>query len=325
MHIRRWPLHPIPVEGEAITSWIRRIANEYGIGWDVLLHRTFGWPDTPYVDADLQIPQRVIQRLSTKTGVPAPNIRLMTLGGQWERLLSVADGSIEKGYLSRYEILSASAAPRLHFERGWKPWQPDRRVFFACRACVAEYGAGFYRLIWRLPILRSCPIHGMMLERAAFIGYETKWIDKPEIADRAVRTMDALTWQGWTQGFVNLKHQRVSVAEWLCMLRCLIEEICFKDHRERSWRDWSAEGMPIEIPFFPNDIFERMEMREIKKILEAVAYVLERIQHHKMRASGKHAKMLMSSGRVTAGNRLEAALRFCYASRSEIDRNHKSE
>jgi hypothetical protein len=320
MHVRRWPLHPVPVEGEAITSWIRRIANEYGIGWDILLHRTFGWPGTPYVDADSEIPQRVVQGLSVKTGIPASNIRLMTLPGQWERLLSVTTAPTAEEYLSRYEMLSASEAPPSHFERGWKPWQSDRWIFFACRACVAENGTGFYRLIWRLPILRSCPIHGMMLERAAFIGYETRWLDKPEIADRAIRTMDALTWQGWTQGFVNLKHRCISVAEWLCILRCLIEEICFKDHRKRSWRDWSAEGIPIEIPFFPNDIFERMEMREVKKILEAVAYVLERIQHHKMRALGKHAKMLMSPGRAAVGNRLEAALRFCYAYSSGVDR-----
>jgi hypothetical protein len=150
-----------------------------------------------------------------------------------------------------------------------------------------------------------------------FSNEETKWPDKPKMATHAIRMMDALTWQGWTQGYVDLKRQRVSVAEWLCMLRCLIEETCFKMHRERSWSDWYGEIKLIETPLFPYEVFECMEMREMKRILEAVAYVLAHIQHRQMRASGKHAQILVPS--ATAWDRLEAAARFCHASPIDLD------
>ncbi|QRN55589.1 TniQ family protein [Dyella caseinilytica] len=316
MHARRWPLHPLPLEGEAITSWIVRIARQYGTEWDVLLHRTFGWPDTTYVDADTQIPHWVIRGLSAKTGVPASDIRLMTLAGQWDRLLTDTTVPTPKEYLSRYEILFSDETQKPHHYNGWQPWRPDRWILFACRECVAENGEGFYRLIWRLPMLRSCPIHGQLLERAVFSGEETRWVDGPQLATPAIRLMDALTWQGWTQGYVDLKRRRVSVAEWLCMLRCLIEETCFK-HHERGWSDWFDETESIEIPFFPCDVFEHMEMREVKRVLEAVAYVLARIQHHQMRTSGKHAQILVPP--ASAWDRLEAAARFCHASSIDLD------
>lgn len=33
----RWPVHPPPVIGEALTSWLRRIATEYHLSVDDLI------------------------------------------------------------------------------------------------------------------------------------------------------------------------------------------------------------------------------------------------------------------------------------------------
>ena len=41
---RRWPLHPPPGEGEALTSWLSRLAEVYGMSVEDLLRHSLAAP-----------------------------------------------------------------------------------------------------------------------------------------------------------------------------------------------------------------------------------------------------------------------------------------
>ncbi|MDV8015512.1 TniQ family protein [Rhodococcus sp. IEGM 1241] len=76
----RWPVHPAPIPGEALTSWLARIAHKYGISVDILasdLGYAIGRDD----DLDLAPPAGFAEKVADRTGVAVADIRAMTISG----------------------------------------------------------------------------------------------------------------------------------------------------------------------------------------------------------------------------------------------------
>ena len=46
----RWPLHPFPKEGEALSSWLWRVANRYKMNMPDLLLYDLGYTDINNLD-----------------------------------------------------------------------------------------------------------------------------------------------------------------------------------------------------------------------------------------------------------------------------------
>lgn len=83
---RRWPLHPRPGPGEALSSWLERTAQLYGLSVKDLVRHNLGpastlLEDPDPVELDWDPPAAVLAALAERTGVPVGELRRMTLGG----------------------------------------------------------------------------------------------------------------------------------------------------------------------------------------------------------------------------------------------------
>lgn len=77
---RRWPVHPAPAPGEALSSWLRRIASRYGADLDDLVSDLGYWPGGA-ADLDMCPPDGFARELSGRTGVDVQHIQRMSLSG----------------------------------------------------------------------------------------------------------------------------------------------------------------------------------------------------------------------------------------------------
>jgi hypothetical protein len=74
---RRWPLHPQPGDWEDLETWVRRIAEIYGVSYDAFLLNALGHTGRGARDLD-QAPAVVLAKLSVGTGVPIERLLDMT-------------------------------------------------------------------------------------------------------------------------------------------------------------------------------------------------------------------------------------------------------
>jgi hypothetical protein len=77
---RRWPLHPPPCPGEALTSWLGRLAALYGMPASHLLRHHIGEAsallDRPEADdLDFDPPAEILEALAERTGTELGVVR----------------------------------------------------------------------------------------------------------------------------------------------------------------------------------------------------------------------------------------------------------
>jgi hypothetical protein len=85
--IRRWPLHPRPSEWEDLETWVRRIAEVYGVSYDAFLLNALDHTGRGARDLN-QAPADVIARLSVGTGISIERLQGMTSSRVMARLVS---------------------------------------------------------------------------------------------------------------------------------------------------------------------------------------------------------------------------------------------
>jgi colicin import membrane protein len=79
---RRWPVHPAPIDGETLSSWLHRIAACYSTDLNVLgddLGFTLRW--RPPEDIDAAATAGMIDVLTERTGVTPDRLRQMSVAG----------------------------------------------------------------------------------------------------------------------------------------------------------------------------------------------------------------------------------------------------
>jgi len=91
---RRWPLHPQPREWEGLETWVRRIAEAHGVGYDTFLHHAPGRTGRGARDLD-HLDDRALERLSAGTGVPIEQLRAMQTGSAMARVTERIQGWLE--------------------------------------------------------------------------------------------------------------------------------------------------------------------------------------------------------------------------------------
>ncbi|MEU7004299.1 TniQ family protein [Nonomuraea sp. NPDC046570] len=82
--VRRWPVHPEPGPGEALTSWLGRLAGLYGLSVEQLLPHNLGSASARFdrgADLDYQTPTIIVHALAERTGVAMSRLRRMTIAG----------------------------------------------------------------------------------------------------------------------------------------------------------------------------------------------------------------------------------------------------
>ena len=74
---RRWPLHPQPTDWEDLETWVRRIAEMYGVSYDAFLFNALGHTGRGARDLD-QASAGVFAKLLAGTGIPIERLLAMT-------------------------------------------------------------------------------------------------------------------------------------------------------------------------------------------------------------------------------------------------------
>ncbi len=225
-----WPIVPPPLPGEALTSWLLRIAGVYGLLTAELLgarHRLIGgWPlagAAPKADD--------LRWLSDKTGHPPEAIRAMTPASLVPALLdglAFPQATLERA-IGRHALLTVPGQWAVRQEA--MPWiDPSWIGRWACVGCLEEAPVPYRRLHWDFPWMLTCPRHGTFLRRT-LVWPGKGWTPAgPPVArrgpDGSLLRLDALTREAITRGSVALTHTTLVGGSWVRLLRAALEEVC---------------------------------------------------------------------------------------------------
>ncbi len=217
-----WPVHPSPLDAECLSSWLRRTAMIYGLTVKELVRHGLDSGQWRRHWLDIDPPDRFLHAIAARTRVPFETIKRTTVG--WARPFLFA--FFDRKYYYQNSVLLARPKPTQYCLNNWILRQESARTLTACRVCLQTYPDAGILLPWRLRILTSCPIHGIMLEsmriKEAFVECLK---DTVEVAPESVRSLDLLTWSAFTTGYVNLPAGVVHASVWFRLLRTILEEL----------------------------------------------------------------------------------------------------
>ena len=303
----RWPLHPAATPGEALSSWLRRIADQYGISIEVLAF-DIGYSLDHDTDLDLTPPVGFIEQLAVRTGVHADTIRAMSLKGFVPWLLDDLEPDPEAftTYTRQLSILLPHGQ-RADREVGpWRPWIPAKPYpqLRTCPTCMAESSRPHsYQLMWSLPLMLTCPVHHCLLETHEgtrwyyFQRQEQSLVPRP--ANTAIRVMDARTWQALTTGQVDLPRRRVHAGIWFRLLRTLIDELgatlTESGAAHRLMREvWYRTGQPVRAGQLHWRPYEKLSLDNQHHTLQAAATAIQLLENETLTGQGNQAPLFLT-------------------------------
>ena len=200
----RWPVHPPPQSGEALSSWLIRVAASYGLQLEDLIAYNLGAAsldigkrDEALLDRDP--PAGVLLALHERTGVPLHQIERMTIGGWMPWLLDTFDPTEPDAFATFVRqdsvLLPAGEIPSRPVGV-WLAWLPPVPLRRACPSCRQQPECGF-TLMSQLPLMLSCPQHGCRLEFSfgtlgTFVGWNDHAIGYLADATEARPVADAV-------------------------------------------------------------------------------------------------------------------------------------
>ena len=312
---RRLPLQPQPRPGEALTSWLGRLAAIYGLPVRQLLRHNLGavsalLDDAAVGDLDWDPPLALLEALAERTGTEPGELRLMTVGGWVPWLADTLDA--ERGpeafstYVRQDSVLLCPGEAGANVVGRWLPWLPAERTNRrtarrVCPACAADPGHAT-PLTATIPLMLSCPKHCCRLEAEGDIILASAMGQPPprRAASGHLLALDRLTWEGMTTGTVTLPRRPVHVGVWLRMLRTLLDEVSISTSRvrqrsvtalEQIWdaTEWSPRaGLNVWRPY------EALGAQRQQAMLEAAACALDLIQAGKITTCGALGHLLTS-------------------------------
>jgi hypothetical protein len=227
---QRWPLHPAPKEGEALLSWLHRVADCYQMDVRELLEHDLGHGQID--DLDIAPPLPLLIALAQRSGIELDRLRCMSFAGWTPWLLDSLDDAVPSAletYVFQLSVLLPKGCRKTRSMTSWRAWLPLRPRRRACPRCIHDSTERALPLMWQLPLLLSCPTHGCWLETywggpGQFMGWENVSCE-PRFASAPISAMDRRTWQAFTTGYVELPRRRVHAGLWFRLLRTLLDEL----------------------------------------------------------------------------------------------------
>ncbi|MCB8748983.1 TniQ family protein [Rhodoferax sp. U2-2l] len=312
----RWPLHPAPSEGEALSSWLNRVALCYHMEVSELLEHDLGHGQVD--DLDTAPPLALLAMLSQRSGIELDRLRGMSFAGWVPWLLDSLDDQIPDA-LETYAFQLSVLLPKLRRKTrsitSWRAWLPSQSIYRACPLCLNDPGNQAILLAWKLPLMLSCPLHGCWLESywgvpGRFIGWQNADAD-PRTASDAIVAMDRRTWQALTTGYVELPRRRVHAGLWFRLLRTLLDELntplstcgTYAGYLRHVWEDCGhpmRAGQSLWRPYETLDPAVRLQM------LEAAATAINLTESRGISPPGEHAKLFWSEPHTGFTNGLPA-------------------
>lgn len=310
--VLRWPLHPRPGEGEALSCWLERVAGAYGMDALELLGHNLGAVSLQ-LDAhsletlDVDPPPGVLAALTERTGVPRARLHRMTVSGQVPWLLDPLEAEPAPGagfdtYVGQHSVLLAPGQIPHRRVVGWRAWLPThhQRLLLrrACQVCIDSTGpeARQLTLVSQLPVGLSCPDHGCRLEdvmgiRGAFFAWAHPDTG-PTAVPGPVAAMDRRTGEAMRTGIVTLPGRQVHAGVWFRLLRTLIEELstpisALRCSAQRAVRAiWQQAGHPMRGGMTRWRPYEALPWPRQQAFLEAAATAMHLIDTGQVRAAG---------------------------------------
>lgn len=305
---RRWPLHPRPGPGEALSSWLDRTAEPYGMfRYDLLRHGLGGTGTAalvvPGMDLDWDPPPALLAALAESTGVPLGELATMTIAGWVPWLTDTLDAAGQQQelfdtYVRQESVLLAPGQAGRNFIRpAWRgPWLPPARSARrqrGCPVCATDPDRGI-ALMGRLPLMTSCAEHGCRLEPAddLLMARLRSRPLPPAPVDPHVARLDRYTHECLMSGQVTLPGRTIHVGQWLRLLRTLLDEVCASPTRvsARSARTlhriWDQTGRPARAGLPVWRPYELMDWPMQEAMLQAAAVACHLVQTQAIEACG---------------------------------------
>jgi hypothetical protein len=311
----RWPLHPPPGQLESLSSWLDRIAVLYKLTTEQLVgprNLELAQPYPAY-QLDVDPPPAVLAALAERTGVPVDRLQAMTLAG-WvpclvDELPPVTARRVVQtfhNYVRGNPVLfplgeAGTPAPDGYL-RDWRgPWQPSKPLIRTCPVCLTEPGRG-RDLMWRLPLLLGCGVHGCYLEDLYTATFHTLLNDGRPMPPRPIpeplAALERYTYSALLTGRVELPGRSVVAGVWFRLLRSLLDEVSLaittRHTRPRATLEkiWETTGLPLRGGL---NIWAPYE-------------VLPAEQQHAMMTAAATALDLAARGEILAEGRLGSAI-----------------
>ncbi|WP_157255229.1 TniQ family protein [Nonomuraea typhae] len=310
---RRWPLHPKPGVGEALSSWLSRLAALYSLSVLQLLENNAGPASAlarrAFDDGlDWDPPAELLDALAERTGTTVGDLRLMTIAGWVPWLadtLEVDNGSEAfHTYARQDSVLLPEGEAGINAVDRWRPWVPVNRgrptVGRICPVCTTDPSRGT-PLTATLPLMLSCPEHRCRLEDGSTVALAAT-LDQPlphRAAPEHVLALDSLTHEGLATGTVTLPRRTVHVGVWLRLLRTLLDEVSISTSRVRQHSTtaldliWSTAGLPSRAGLNVWRPYERLDSERQEAMLEAAACALNLVQTGAIVARGTLGPLLI--------------------------------
>lgn len=296
----RWPLHPAPAHGEALSSWPSCIAAAYTMDLPDLLRHGLD-VDIAADSLDRAPPPALLDRVALQTGVGADRVREMTLSGWVPWLVDSLDaqpGTFDVYVRQLSILLKPGACPR-HRTDGWRAWIPTQPQQPACPCCLADCDLLALPLMGQLPLMLSCPDHGCLLEPILAIVDGPIWAEplgKTRPASDAVVTMDQYTQQALTIGQVDLPRRTVHAAVWFRLLRTLLHELSLP---ATAWgfraddlrRIWAYSGHPVRAGLAVWRAFEILPWTIQAQLLAAAATTVQMLRAGRLAGRGAETSL----------------------------------
>lgn len=306
---RRWPVHPAPGALESLSSWLDRLARIYGVPVTDLLGPNLGVLVGLRDVLDEDPPPAVFTALAERTGVPAGQVRAMTLPG-WVPWLFDAYPLPERDatdgfytYVRQYSVLLAPReAPRFEVtsRRRWRgPWIPERPLRRSCPQCAAGPDPA-RALIWQLPLTVSCLEHRCRLALDADT-FAAEIAGRPNEAvplREPLAALDGYTRQALIEASVRLPGRTVHAGVWFRLLRCLLDELSLagstvtRSSQQLLEQIWDATGEPVRAGLTVWQPYENLDWPTQEKLLTAAATALVLAADQRIQPRGTLAGLL---------------------------------
>lgn len=299
---RRWPLHPKPVEGEALSSWLGRVATVYNLLLEDLLKYDLGYEISTY-DLDLNPPTTLLENIERRSNLSLDQIHHMTFRSLVPFIIDQLDPApdIFHTYIPQYPVLLPVKARSSRVLTNWRPWLSAPPIVRACQSCIKSESKTIIRLSWKLPIMLSCPLHGCRLQPC--ISYSSGYVDwkEEEIVDlpvtKAILNMDTRTWQAFMTGKVDLPCRSIHAGVWFRLLRSLLNQLSlplsrYPAHAHQHIKNiWNTCGYPIRAGLSIWKPYEYLPLRIQMKMLEGAATAISMIEASELSITGEYSKL----------------------------------
>lgn len=312
----RWPLHPSPREGEALSSWLNRVAVCYQMDIPDLLEHDLGQGQVN--DLDIAPPPSLLTVLSQRSGIDLDRLRCMSLTGWVPWLLDSLDDQLPAAletYACQFSILLPKRSRKTRLITRWRAWLPNQPIRRACPLCLNDPVNQVVLLAWRLPLMLSCPRHGCWLESywgvpGRFLGWENADA-APRTASEVIVAMDRRTWQALTMGYVELPRRRIHAGLWFRLLRTLLEELNTPLSQCGTYSGsiryvWERCGHPLRAGQNLWRPYETLDPTVQLKMLEAVATSIDLIESKVLSPRGEQAALFLPEPQTGFTNGLPA-------------------